>query len=233
MSDKTKRLIVALDFPTIDEARVCVAEIGDQCDFYKVGLELLFAGGQELVKELLAAGHQVFIDAKLLDIGATVEKATANIAKLGADFLTLHVTDTKTLEAAVRGRGASHLKLLGVTVMTNLDKSDLVEQGIKGMDPRELVLHRAKLAQQAGLDGVVASAQEAAEIRSVVGADFLIVTPGIRPSGSEAGDQTRVMTPQLAIEAGADYLVIGRPITRADNKANAAQAINQEISQAK
>lgn len=232
MSIESKRIIVALDFPTIDEARDCVAEIGDQCDFYKVGLELLFSGGQELAKELVAAGHRVFIDAKLLDIGATVEKSTANIAKLGADFLTLHVTDRKTLEAAVRGRGQSDLKLLGVTVMTNLDDQDLVEQGIRNMSPRSLVVHRAKLAQQAGLDGVIASAQEAADIRAVVGPDFLIITPGIRPSGSDVGDQTRVMTPKLAIEAGADFLVIGRPITKADDKASAAKAINLEIAQA-
>lgn len=224
------RLIVALDFPTVDEARTCVQEIGPACRFYKIGLELLFAGGQQLVTELLHKGHQVFVDAKLLDIGATVEKSTRNIAKLGADFLTLHVTDSKTLKAAIKGRGDSSLKLLGVTVLTNLEQADLAEQGIEGRTPKELVLHRAKLAFDAGLDGVIASAQEAAAIRELVGPDFLIVTPGIRPSGAEAGDQARVTTPKDAIGFGADYIVVGRPITQSDEPREAAQAIQDEIA---
>ncbi|MBO6549320.1 MAG: orotidine-5'-phosphate decarboxylase [Rhizobiales bacterium] len=223
------RLIVALDFPTVDEARDCVKEIGPACRFYKIGLELLFAGGQDLVKELLHKGHQIFVDAKLLDIGATVQKSTANIALMGADFLTLHVTDQKTLKAAVEGRGDSSLKLLGVTVLTNLEQDDLIEQGIEGCTPKELVLKRAKLAFDAGLDGVVASAQEAADIRKLVGPDFLIVTPGIRPSGAEAGDQARVATPKDAIGFGADYIVVGRPITKAEDPQAAAQAIQEEI----
>ncbi len=224
------RLIVALDFPTVDEARTCVQEIGPACRFYKIGLELLFAGGQQLVTELLHKGHQVFVDAKLLDIGATVEKSTRNIAKLGADFLTLHVTDSKTLKAAIKGRGDSSLKLLGVTVLTNLEQTDLTEQGIEGRTPKELVLHRAKLAFDAGLDGVIASAQEAADIRELVGPDFLIVTPGIRPSGAEVGDQARVTTPKDAIGFGADYIVVGRPITQSDEPREAAQAIQDEIA---
>jgi len=224
------RLIVALDFPTVDEARTCVQEIGPACRFYKIGLELLFAGGQQLVTELMHKGHQVFVDAKLLDIGATVEKSTRNIAKLGADFLTLHVTDSKTLKAAIKGRGDSSLKLLGVTVLTNLEQADLAEQGIEGRTPKELVLHRAKLAFDAGLDGVIASAQEAAAIRELVGPDFLIVTPGIRPSGAEAGDQARVTTPKDAIGFGADYIVVGRPITQSDEPREAAQAIQDEIA---
>ena len=224
------RLIVALDFPTVDEARTCVQEIGPACRFYKIGLELLFAGGQQLVTELMHKGHQVFVDAKLLDIGATVEKSTRNIAKLGADFLTLHVTDSKTLKAAIKGRGDSSLKLLGVTVLTNLEQADLAEQGIEGRTPKELVLHRAKLAFDAGLDGVIASAQEAAAIRELVGPDFLIVTPGIRPSGTEAGDQARVTTPKDAIGFGADYIVVGRPITQSDEPREAAQAIQDEIA---
>lgn len=223
------RLIVALDFPTVEEARDCVKEIGPACRFYKIGLELLFAGGQDLVKELLHKGHQIFVDAKLLDIGATVQKSTANIALMGADFLTLHVTDQKTLKAAVEGRGDSSLKLLGVTVLTNLEQEDLIEQGIEGCTPKELVLKRAKLAFDAGLDGVVASAQEAADIRKLVGPDFLIVTPGIRPSGAEVGDQARVATPKDAIEFGSDYIVVGRPITKAQDPQAAAQAIQEEI----
>ncbi len=223
------RLIVALDFPTVEKARECVKEIGPACRFYKIGLELLFSGGQELVQELLHKGHQVFVDAKLLDIGATVQKSTANIALLGADFLTLHVSDSKTLKAAIKGRGDSSLKLLGVTVLTNLEEADLIEQGIEGRSPKDLVLHRAKLAYDAGLDGVIASAQEAAAIRELVGPDFLIVTPGIRPSGAEVGDQARVTTPKDAINFGADYIVVGRPITKAEVPQEAAQAIQDEM----
>lgn len=224
------RLIVALDFPTVDEARTCMQNIGPACRFYKIGLELLFAGGQDLVRELLQKGHQVFVDAKLHDIGATVEKSTRNISKLGADFLTLHVTDSKTMKAALKGRGDSSLKLLGVTVLTNLEQEDLAEQGIEGRTPKELVLHRAKLAFDAGLDGVIASAQEAAAIRELVGPDFLIVTPGIRPSGAEAGDQARITTPRDAIAFGADYIVVGRPITQSAEPREAAQAIQDEIA---
>jgi len=226
-------LIVALDFPTIEEARCVVEKIDSQCCFYKVGLELLFAGGQDLIQELKAKGHRVFVDAKLLDIGTTVEKATANIARLGVDFLTLHVTDQKTLEAAVRGRGSSSLKLLGVTVMTNLDSQDLLEQGIADLSPSQLVLKRAALAQRAGFDGVVASAQEAHEIRHLVGPDFLIVTPGIRPVGADVQDQARVMTPAKAIKAGADHLVVGRPICQADDPHVAAGVIQDEIKLAR
>ncbi len=226
------RLIVALDFATTMEARDMVARLEDQCQFYKIGLELLFAGGQELSTILKAEGKQVFIDAKLLDIGATVEKATANIARLGGDFLTLHITDQKTMEAAVRGRASSQLKLLGVSVMTNLDKHDLEQQGISGVSPQELVLKRAKMAAEAGFDGVIASAKEAAAIRTLVGPDFLIVTPGIRPLGSDHQDQTRVLTPFQAIEAGADHIVVGRPITRADDPLAAATAIRSEIAAA-
>lgn len=226
------RLIVALDFATVDEARAVVTDIGPHCQFYKVGLELLFNGGQGLIEELKLAGHRVFIDAKLLDIGTTVKKATANIAQLGGDFLTIHVTDRKTLTAAIDGRGNSDLKLLGVTVMTNLEQADLEEQGIARLAPAELVLKRAQLAFEAGLDGVIASAKEAAAIRAATGPDFLIVTPGIRPHGSAAQDQARVMTPSDAIAAGANYLVVGRPVTEALNPAEAAEAIAAEIGTA-
>ncbi len=225
----SNRIIVALDFPTNEEARECAKEIGPSRQFYKIGVELLCAGGQDLVKELLHKGHQVFVDAKLLDIGATVQKSTANIALMGADFLTLHVSDSKTLKAAIKGRGDSSLKLLGVTVLTNLEQADLIEQGIEGRSPKDLVLHRAKLAFDAGLDGVIASAQEAADIRELVGPDFLIVTPGIRPSWAEVGDQARVTTPKDAINFGADYIVVGRPITKAEVPQEAAQAIQDEM----
>ena len=231
MSDAQRRLIVALDVPSVDEARALIATLGDSVGIYKIGLELLFAGGFELACALAGAGRSVFIDAKLLDIGATVERATAAIAATGASFLTVHALDRKTLEAAVRGRGDSPLNLLGVTVLTNLSASDLVQQGIDH-PLQEVVLHRAKLAKEAGFDGVIASGHEVASIRKTTGPDFLIVTPGVRPQGAPAQDQARAVTPSKAIAVGADYLVVGRPITRADNPRAAAEAIVAEIEAA-
>jgi orotidine-5'-phosphate decarboxylase len=225
------RLIVALDVPSVEAARALVDRLGDSVGVYKIGLELLFYGGFELAQELARHGRPIFVDAKLLDIEATVERATAAIARMGVAFLTVHALDKKTLAAAVRGRGDSALKLLGVTVLTNLAPADLVEQGIDH-PMGELVLHRAELAREAGFDGVIASGHEAAEIRQAMDADFLIVTPGIRPQGSEAQDQARAMTPRSAIEAGANYLVIGRPITRAPDPRAAANAIVAEIAEA-
>ncbi|ODA67918.1 Orotidine 5'-phosphate decarboxylase [Methyloligella halotolerans] len=181
--------------------------------------------------ELAGQGHKIFLDAKLLDIETTVERATAAIAKSGAAFLTVHATDSKTLEAAVRGRGNAALKLLGVTVLTNLGPGDLKEQGI--IEPAvALVPQRAQLAQDAGFDGVVSSGKEARALRERLGHDFLIVTPGIRPAGAEANDQTRAVTPKAAIEAGASYLVVGRPITRAEDPRGAAEKIVEEIESA-
>jgi len=223
------RLIVALDVPSVADAKALIETLGDSVGVYKIGLELLFAGGFELAQELARHGRPVFVDAKLLDIEATVERATAAIAQSGASFLTVHALDRKTLDAAVKGRGESGLKLLGVTVLTNLTPSDLIEQGIDH-PLAELVLHRAKLAKEAGFDGVIASGHEAAKIRDVVGPDFLIVTPGIRPRGAGTQDQARAMTPQAAIKAGADYLVVGRPITRASDPRAAAEAIVAEIA---
>jgi orotidine-5'-phosphate decarboxylase len=176
------RLIVALDVASVEEARALIAKLGDSVGVYKIGLELLFAGGFALAGELAREGHAVFIDAKLLDIEATVERATAAVVLTGARFLTVHAVDRKTLAAAVRGRGDSALKLLGVTVLTNLGAADLVQQGIDHA-PAELVLHRAMLTKEAGFDGVIASGQEAAAIRGAAGAGFLIVAPGIRPKG--------------------------------------------------
>lgn len=225
------RLIVALDVPSVAEAKALIAKLGDSVGVYKIGLELLFSGGFELAHELARAGRSVFIDAKLLDIEATVERATAAIARTGASFLTVHALDCKTLDAAVRGRADSKLKLLGVTVLTNLDRDDLKEQGID-RDPQQLVIYRAMLAQEAGFNGVVASGQEAAALRQALGPDVLIVTPGIRPEGSKADDQTRTVTAGEAIDAGADYLVVGRPITRAAEPRVAAEAIVGEIASA-
>ncbi|WP_072392756.1 orotidine-5'-phosphate decarboxylase [Hyphomicrobium sp. CS1BSMeth3] len=227
-----ERLFVALDVASVDRARVLVTELGDTVSCYKVGLELLFGGGLEFAQGLKAAGKTVFLDMKLLDIANTVEKAAANIASLGLDYLTIHGTDTKTVEAAVRGRGASTLKLLAVTVLTSLEQADIEQQGIKGMSPADLVVHRARLAKDAGVDGIVASAQEATMIRAAVGPDVLIVTPGIRLAGGAAGDQVRVMTPGKAIAAGADCLVVGRPITEAADPRAAAAAFVAEIEAA-
>jgi orotidine-5'-phosphate decarboxylase len=226
------RVFVALDVPEVEQARALVHTLGPSVQCYKVGLELVFGGGIAFAGDLKRQGKTVFLDMKLLDIGATVEKATANIARLGFDYLTIHGVDRKTMDAAVRGRGTSGLKLLAVTVLTSLDQADLEQQGITGMGPRDLVLHRALLAQEAGFDGVIASGQEAKSVRAVAGKDFLIVTPGIRPAGSAAHDQARVVTPAMAIRDGASHLVVGRPITGAADPAAAAAAIQSEVQAA-
>jgi orotidine-5'-phosphate decarboxylase len=226
----TERIIVALDVSHVDEAKKLIDKLGDSVGVFKIGLELIYAGGLELARSLAADGKRVFLDAKLLDIEATVERATAAIAKIGAHFLTVHATDRKTLDAAMRGKGDSALKLLGVTVLTNLGRPDLSQQGIE-MPPLALVQERARLAQDAGFDGIVASGKEAAALRERL-RNFLIVTPGIRLKGADVHDQTRVVTPKSAVEAGADYLVIGRPITRAKDPRTAAQAIAEEIASA-
>jgi orotidine-5'-phosphate decarboxylase len=231
MSRGRDRLIVALDVPSVDAARRLIDQLGDSAGVYKIGLELLFSGGFALASELAARGARVFVDAKLLDIETTVERATAAVASTGAEFLTVHAQDRKTLDAALRGRGGASLKLLGVTVLTNLTPTDLVQQGTD-IPPAELVLHRAMLAKEAGLDGVVASGQEAAAIRQAAGPGLIIVTPGIRPKGSAAGDQARITTPASTIAAGANYLVVGRPITAAGDPREAALAIVAEIEQA-
>jgi orotidine-5'-phosphate decarboxylase len=228
--DARSRLFVALDVPEVNRARQLVEALGDSVAAYKVGLELLFGGGLEFAQGLKAAGRSVFLDMKLLDIDNTVEKAAANIAALGLDYLTVHATDRKTLDAAVKGRGASKLKLLGVTVLTSLTQADLKEQGIVGATPADLVAHRARLAREAGFDGVIASGQEAALVRAAVSSDFLIVTPGIRLPGGDAGDQVRVMTPEAAIGAGATHLVVGRPITAAADPRSVAEEIVRRIA---
>jgi orotidine-5'-phosphate decarboxylase len=225
------RLIVALDVARAEEAKSLIEALGDSVGVYKLGLELVYSGGFALAQELGHHMRPVFIDAKLLDIEATVERATAAIAAMGASFLTVHALDRKTLDAAVRGRGNSPLKLLGVTVLTNLASSDLIEQGID-LAPLALVEQRAILAKEAGFDGVVASGLEAARLRERLGPDFLVVTPGIRPKGTAPQDQARAVTPEEAIKAGADYLVVGRPITQAADPRAAAEAIVAEIARA-
>ena len=220
----TDRLIVALDVPTMIEARALVSRLGDAVSFYKIGHELLFDGGLDLARELKGQGKRVFLDMKLLDISNTMERSVANAARLGVDFLTIHGHDSKSVRAAVGGKGDSSLKLLAVTVLTNLNAADIAEQGI-AMAPAELVAHRASLARACGCDGVIASGEEAAAIRALAAPAFLIVTPGIRPLGSASGGQSRVVTPEAAISAGADHIVVGRPITQAPDPKAAAEAI--------
>ena len=225
------KLIVALDLPSYDDARALVDRLGDSVNFYKIGSELLFADGLSLARELKFEGKRVFLDLKFLDIGNTVERAVAAAAGLSVDFLTVHGHDAKTLKAAVRGRGGSKLKLLAVTVLTSLDRSDLEEQGIS-LTPADLVLRRARLAKEAGFDGVVASGQEAAAVRAELGPGFLIITPGIRLPGADSGDQSRVTTPEDALRAGANHLVVGRPINAAEDPKAAANAFLAHILQA-
>jgi orotidine-5'-phosphate decarboxylase len=222
------RLIVALDVPTIEAARALVGKLGATVGFYKIGLELVMSGGLDLARELTRGRKQVFLDMKLLDIENTVERATRNAAATGATFLTVHAQDAKTLRAAVAGKAGSTLEILGVTVLTNLDANDIQQQGI-GASPADLVAARARLAREAGCDGVVASGQEAGRVRAVVGPNMTIVTPGIRLPGDTAGDQARVATPEQAIAAGADYLVVGRPVTAADDPARAAELFVRSI----
>lgn len=225
------RLIVALDMPTLEAARVLVHTLEDTVTFYKVGLELLFVGGLQFAQELRHMKKRVFLDMKLLDIGNTVERAVSNAAELGLNFLTVHGTDVKTMRAAVAGRGDKPLKLLAVTVLTNLTADDLRQQG-STMTPAELVLHRARLAYESGFDGVIASGQEAESIRAATSPDFLIVTPGIRLPGGAADDQSRIMTPDRAIQAGANYIVVGRPITEASEPRVMAETFQRHIKEA-
>lgn len=225
------RLIVALDMPTLEAARALVHELDDQVTFYKVGLELLFVGGLEFAQELRQHKKRVFLDMKLLDIGNTVERAVGNAAELGVTFLTVHGSDVKTMRAAVRGRGSNPMKLLAVTVLTNLTEEDLEQQG-STLSPEELVMRRARLAFEAGFDGVIASGQEAGRIRAETAPKFLVVTPGIRLLGAATDDQARVTTPESAIAAGADYLVVGRPITEASEPRMMADTFIRHIRDA-
>lgn len=234
--DSRQRFFVALDVAEADAARRLVDRLGDTVRCYKIGLELMFAGGPtsglELARSLVRDGRQLFLDMKLLDIPNTVEAATRNIAGLGHDYLTVHAADHKTLDAAVRGRQGSNLKLLAVTVMTSVTADDLREQGIAGRDTAEIVVERARRAHACGFDGVIASGHEAAAVRAATSPTFLIVTPGIRLAGDPAGDQARVMTPAAAIAAGASHLVIGRSITRAADPVAAARGCAAEIARA-
>lgn len=224
------RLIVGLDVPTLEDARAMVKTLGPTVSFYKIGMQQVFAGGLGLAGELIDQGKQVFLDMKLLDIPNTVSKAIENISRLGVTFTTVHAYD-HVMKAAVEARGSSDLQILGVTVLTNMDDSDLERMGI-GMTAGELVLTRAKNALHFHMDGVIASAHEAAAIHTIVGSKLKIITPGIRLAGADAQDQKRVMTPTLAISAGSDYLVVARPIIEAEDPQRAAAMFIEEIETA-
>ena len=223
------RLIAALDLPTRGDAEAMVERLGDSVSFYKVGLQLLATDGMAMAKDLKRRGRQVFLDWKLHDIGATVERAAAAIAATGAaDFLTVHA-EPQVMRAAVRGRsGAGYMKILGVTVLTSLGEDDLKDLGY-GLGVEALVERRIRQAIDAGIDGVVASPHEAAMARRIGGKGFLVVTPGVRPGWAKADDQARALTPSEALAAGSSHLVVGRPITAANDPRDAALRIAEEM----
>jgi orotidine-5'-phosphate decarboxylase len=228
--DARDRLIVALDVPLVDAARRLVERLRDSVSFYKVGMQLVFAGGLPLIGELRNAGKRVFLDMKLLDIDNTVAGGVDGIARLGVTLTTIHAYP-KAMRAAVEARPPGGPGLLAVTVLTSMDDADVRAAGYAA-GTSTLVKSRAEDAKAAGMDGIVCAPQEAAEVRKIVGRDMLIVTPGIRPAGAALGDQKRATTPAEAIAAGADYFVVGRPVTTATNPAEAAKAIVEEIEQA-
>jgi orotidine-5'-phosphate decarboxylase len=223
----SESLIVALDVPTIDAAKQIVDELGDLVSFYKIGMQLQFAGGLRLAEDLVKAGKKIFLDSKLLDIDQTISSAVENVAKMGVTFLTVHgIGDT--VKAAIRGRGNSDLKILAVTVLTNWDQDYLNNLGIK-IPLEKLVLLLTRMALDAGADGVIASGLEVNEIRKRFGWRFTVVAPGIRPTGTETHEHRRVATPAKAMHAGADYLIVGRPILEANNRCDAVKTILREI----
>jgi orotidine-5'-phosphate decarboxylase len=224
------RLIVALDLPGVAEAEAMVARLGDSVTFYKIGYQLAYAGGLPLARQLSDAGKKVFLDLKMHDIGNTVARGVESVAKLGATFLTVHAYP-QTMKAAVEARAGSELKILAVTVLTSYDDGDLHAAGYR-LGVSDLVEARAQQAQVLGVDGLVCSPEEAAALHKVLGHQMRLVTPGIRPAGSAAGDQKRIMTPARAISAGADYLVVGRPVMEAADPKAVAEAIQAEIVQA-
>jgi orotidine-5'-phosphate decarboxylase len=222
-----QRLIVALDVSSVEAAQAMVARLGDTVSFYKIGYQLAFAGGIAFARTLTGAGKQVFVDLKLHDIGNTVAQGVKSVAQLGASFLTVHAYP-QTMKAAVEAREGD-LRILAVTVLTSYNDADLAAAGYDFTVP-ELVAERAAQARDIGVDGLVCSAEEAAKARTIVGSKLTLVTPGIRPAGAAAGDQKRFVTPAAAIAAGADYLVVGRPIIAAPDPKTAAAAIVAEIA---
>ncbi|MBT1159166.1 orotidine-5'-phosphate decarboxylase [Aminobacter anthyllidis] len=224
------RLIVGLDLPTVKEAERAVRELEGTASFYKIGYQLAFAGGLDFARELASGGTKVFLDMKLLDIDNTVAKGVENIVKMGMTMLTLHAYP-KAMKAAVEAARGSDLCLLAVTVLTSMDEKDMIDAGYE-YDPHTLVLRRAEQALQAKMGGVVCSASEASAVRRIVGPNMAVVTPGIRPAGSDHGDQKRVVTPADAMRNGSSHLVVARPIVGAVDRKAAAQAILEEMAAA-
>jgi orotidine-5'-phosphate decarboxylase len=225
---KTNPIIIALDVDSADEARALVRRLGPQVTFYKVGMELYAAAGVAFVRELVDQGMDVFLDLKFYDIPETVRRAVAQVARTGVRFLTVHAVPS-VMRAAVEGKADSSLKLLGVTVLTSFGREDLAEMGYT-CEVAELVATRARQAMKAGVDGIVSSPLEVAAVRTITGPAAILVTPGVRSAGSSAGDQKRVATPAEAVRNGADYLVIGRQITRAPDPAAEAARVLEEIA---
>lgn len=223
-------LIVALDLPTVDDARSIVDRLGDDADFYKIGHRLMFCGGLALAADLKSAGKRVFLDAKLLDIDNTVATGVSAIAGLGVDMLTIHAYP-RAMAAAVAAAEGSGLRLLAVSVLTSMDDADLVEAGY-ALGAAALVERRARQATDAGMAGIVCSAMEASAVRRIVGPELAVVTPGIRPAGAAGDDQKRVVTAAAAVAAGASHLVVGRPILQAPDPVAAMRAILGEIDPA-
>lgn len=226
------RLIIPLDLPTTGEARAMVERLGDAVSFYKIGLELLASDGMALARDLKASGKQIFLDWKLHDIGATVERSARVLATSGCDLLTVHA-EPQVMKAAVKARGDSDLKILAVTVLTSLTDADLTEMGY-GFNARDLVERRVRQAVACGVDGIVSSPHEAALAREIANEasseGFLIVTPGVRPDWSAKNDQARAATPADALRAGASHLVCGRPITAANDPREAALKVVAEMA---
>jgi orotidine-5'-phosphate decarboxylase len=224
------RLILALDVPARADAESMVERLGDSVLFYKIGLQLLAGGGMEMARDLKRRGRQVFLDWKLHDIGATVEKATAAIVATGAcDLLTVHA-EPQVMAAAVRGRaGQVGAKIVGVTVLTSLSQADVAEIGY-AQTIEALVELRVRQAIEAGIDGIVTSPREAAIARRIGGPNFIVVTPGVRPGWAKADDQARAATPAEALAAGASHIVVGRPITAANDPRSAAFSVAEEMA---
>jgi orotidine-5'-phosphate decarboxylase len=223
-----ERLIVALDFPSVEEAEAMVSRLGATVSFYKIGYQLAFAGGIDFARARAGAGKRIFLDLKLHDIGHTVAKGVESVARLGAAFLSVHAYP-QTMHAAIDACSGTDLRLLGITVLTSYSDADLAAAGYD-FTVAELARERAEQARDIGLDGLVCSGHEVSALRPIVGAKMVLVTPGIRPLGAEPGDQKRVTTPAAAISAGADHLVVGRPIISAPDPKAAAEAIIAEIA---
>ena len=233
-----KRLIVALDYSNLNQVKDLVEELGDSVNFYKVGMELFYSVGKEVLDYLSENGKDVFLDLKLHDIPNTTAQGLVALTKLGAKILNVHAsgsfsmmqTAAQAVKLAAENLGIEKPKLIAVTVLTSIDEVNWAALNSKN-EIKEQVVALAKLAHEAGMDGVVASPQEAKMIKAVCGEDFLIVTPGVRPYNAEVNDQSRIATPKMALLAGATHLVVGRPITKANNPKEAAEAILAEMEE--